>query len=105
MKEEERQVLNCIVEKIKRFNPEKVILFGSFSTPKFQPGSSDVDLCIIVELSDKYETIMELYYELKSDLIVDFLLYTPEDWEYEIQDLNSFAYHIQRNGTVIYPEK
>jgi predicted nucleotidyltransferase len=103
MKEEEQKILDCIVEQIKKFNPENIVLFGSFSTPRFRPGSSDIDLCIIMNFEDKSQTITELYYEIKAGLPIDFLLYTPEEWTQHVQDPCSFAYHIQRTGKSIYP--
>lgn len=99
--EKEYQVLNSLVRQLEAFDPEKILLFGSFATVDFKQGVSDIDLCIIAATKDKRETLSTMYTVIHSDFPVDILLYTPEEWARCIQDPFSFAYHISTTGMML----
>lgn len=88
----------------KKFQPEKIILFGSYAWG--QPGpDSDVDL-LIIEESDKNR--IERQREVSSFLFprpmpLDLLVYTPAEIEEQINNKrNLFLEDIIRNGVVLY---
>ena len=45
---------------------------------------------------------MDLYCDTESDTPIDFLLYTPEEWEHSVADSQSFANKLNREGVVLY---
>lgn len=82
-------------------HPQKIILFGSAASGVIHR-SSDIDLCIITEYSDKRALLTSLYTQLESKVGVDLVLYTPEDWEKNHQDTASFAHLIHSKGKLLY---
>ena len=62
----------------------------------------DIDLCIIASTNDKRSLLTDLYCDTESDTPIDFLLYTPEEWEHSVADSQSFAHKLNREGVVLY---
>ena len=98
---EEYLILKSALRQLEMFRPEKVFLFGSFATTSFNPGTSDIDLCVVAKSEDKREILTKMYTEIKLDLPYDILLYTPEEWDHSVQDPFSFAYHISMTGMML----
>lgn len=63
---------------------------------------SDIDLCVIASTKDKRSLLTDLYCDTESDTPIDFLLYTPEEWEHSVADSQSFANKLNRDGVVLY---
>ncbi len=96
--EEVKRVTDQIV---KHFSPDKVILFGSQA--KGTAGEeSDIDLCIVMQTKDRRETLCELYLLIESEIPVDLILYTPEQWASCAAEEGSFASLILEKGMVVY---
>ena len=94
--------LKAIQEQIiKLCDPEKILLFGS-QAKGTATASSDIDLCIVVSTDNKRALLTDLYCGTISDTPIDFLLYTPEEWGQNINDLQSFSYKINQEGIVLY---
>ena len=81
--------------------PQKIILFGS-QAKGTATERSDIDICVIAETTNKRELLTDLYCEIDSEKPVDFLLYTPEEWSKNIEDAQSFAYKLNREGMLLY---
>ncbi len=66
----------------KRFDVEMLILFGSQSRGKIKK-ESDVDLIVVGNFKERsnLKRSPKLYLEWKIDLPVDFLCYTPKEFE------------------------
>lgn len=86
---------------ILKYNPSKIILFGSCASGCANL-KSDIDLCIIMDYEDKQETLMEMLMNIEYDRDVDFILYKPEEWEKYRCDEGSFAGLINKKGILIY---
>ena len=104
-KEKVNQTIETIVDKIvKAYQPEKIILFGSWAWGN-PDEDSDIDL-LVVKRSPK--TRIERERELQSilfsrEVALDLLVYTPEELEKNINsDRNLFLEDIVRNGRVLY---
>ena len=96
------EMLSTIQEQIIRLcNPQKILLFGS-QAKGTATARSDIDLCIIAATRDKRALLTDLYCDTESDIPIDFLLYTPEEWERSVVDCQSFAYKLNREGVVLY---
>ena len=99
------QKLKEITEKIvKEYQPEKIILFGSWAWGEPGP-DSDADLLIVARSSKP-----RLERELKLNAILypreiplDILVYTPDELEQSInKNRNLFLEDVVRNGKVLY---
>lgn len=99
------QKLKEITEKIvKEYQPEKIILFGSWAWGK-PDSDSDIDLLVVKESTKaRHERQSELRTILRlSGVPFDLLVYTHQELEERINvDRNLFLEDIIRNGRVLY---
>jgi len=100
-----QEKIQKVVKKIvKRFSPQKVILFGSYAWGK-PSKDSDVDLLVI---KNSKKRRMEREQELRKLLFpagvaMDILVYTPQELEKAINEhQNLFLEDIVRNGRVLF---
>ncbi len=94
------------LEKIKNqiieiYNPNKIMLFGSLAKGVIRK-DSDIDICIVKDTENKRELITSMYINLESLCPFDIILYTIKEWEDNIKDKTSFAYHIFTEGELLY---
>ena len=98
-----REQIQAVADKIaKEFQPEKIILFGSYAwgTPT---EDSDVDMCVIKETKDARKYAREVRGALDTDFPVDILAYSPKDFYDKIHDdRNLFLEDIAVNGIPLY---
>lgn len=92
-----QQLANLIKE---RFNPHKVILFGSYAygTPT---NDSDVDFLIIMDSATPRELAVEVYKILPSGIPFDIMVRTPEEIEERIKLGDFFIDDITTKGIVL----
>ena len=94
--------INSIKEQIvSHYAPSKIVLFGS-QAKGTATKKSDIDLCIIKDTDNKRDLLTEMYLNIESNKPFDLLLYTEDEWNQCVNDTTSFAYLINRKGTVIY---
>ena len=94
--------LDAIREQIVHLcDPQKILLFGS-QAKGTATAKSDIDLCVIAATKNKRSLLTDLYCDTESDTPIDFLLYTPEEWERSVADNQSFAHKLNREGVVLY---
>lgn len=93
-----------IKEKIvKEFQPQKIILFGSYAwgTPT---DDSDLDLFIIKESQerriDRQRKLRKILWG--SEVPMDFLVYTPKEVEKRLEIEDPFVSYILSKGKVLY---
>ncbi len=96
-------VLDEVVRRVVEVaRPEKVILFGSAARGQLGP-RSDLDLLVIADTDDRYETAGEIYAGLYGvGIAVDVLVATPEQVERH-KDTPGLAYkHALEEGRLVY---
>ena len=101
-----RRLTDCLVEK---FNPHKVILFGS-QAKGTATEKSDIDLCVVADFEGKYEDkrklrgAMNKYLALDCDADTgfDLVLYAPDEWEGRKDNKGDFAHIIKKDGVVLH---
>ncbi|WP_170045765.1 nucleotidyltransferase domain-containing protein [Clostridium thermosuccinogenes] len=94
--------INLIKEQIvSLYNPSKIILFGS-QAKGTATIKSDIDLCVVKDTENKRELLADMYLNIESSKPFDLLLYTEAEWNQCVNDTTSFAYLIDKKGTVIY---
>ncbi len=78
-------------EAAKKYKVERIILFGSQVSGTIKE-SSDVDLIVLSKEKDKLGLLQALYHEWhinqKIDLPVDFICYTPEEFEKKKREIS-----------------
>jgi predicted nucleotidyltransferase len=87
---------------IKKFDPEKIILFGSYAYGS-PTSESDVDLLVIVETNDStLKLSAEIALSLDHSFPLDIIVKTPEQFEKRLQNGDFFLEDISLNGKIMY---
>ncbi len=87
---------------IEKYNPEKIILFGSAA--RDEGDINDIDLFIIKRDVPYYgaDRITELYRLMTVDAPVDYIVYKPEEAEERLSLGDPFIKKIFKEGKVLY---
>ena len=96
-------IQNVVEQIVLHFNPQKIILFGSYAWGK-PTESSDVDL-FIVQKSDETKRVRQISLKKKlfgSGVPMDIIIYTPEELEKRINIRDVFVRKVLRDGKLIY---
>jgi uncharacterized protein len=96
--------INDIVNRIAiRFNPDKIILFGSYAAGN-PNNDSDVDLLIIKDTDlPRHKRSFDIQKSLVGSMIpMDILVYTVKEFEQEKEEKNSFIYSAIKTSKVLY---
>ena len=96
--------INDIVSRIAvKFNPDKIILFGSYAAGN-PNNDSDLDLLIIKDTDlPKYKRSFDIQKSLIGSLVpLDILVYTNKEFEQERKEKHSFLSSAIRTSKVLY---
>ena len=97
--------ISQLVDSLKPYRPEKIILFGSAASGKAKKGS-DLDVLIIKNTRqpfwERQKTIAKL---LRVNLEVDAFVLTPLEVEKALKDVQPFIWDIIHEGKIIYEQK
>lgn len=88
---------------VRRFHPEKVILFGSHARGEAGP-DSDVDLLVVMPVKGaKHHKAVEIGVALHGFMVPkDVLVTTPEDFEWRKDTVGTIEYPAWHEGKVLY---
>lgn len=87
---------------IKKYKPQKIILFGSAVSGKMTP-DSDLDFLIIKDnKKDFHKRMVEIYKLVKKDIAADFIVHTPAEIDERIRLGDPFIKSILEEGKVLY---
>ena len=103
--------LTLILERLKKLNPYKVILFGSFAYG--QPDrDSDVDLIVVTneeyfpanyqEKSDLYLKVSNALTDIAGKIPIDLIVYTKSMYRKFVQMGSLFSKEVVQKGVVLY---
>jgi predicted nucleotidyltransferase len=104
-------VIQQLVERIKQFDPEKIILFGSYAygTPS---DDSDVDLFVVknIDLQDIRQTRIEIRRSLfnikwENKIEIDLLVDNEDHLNYRINIGDKFYEEITTKGKILYAKQ
>jgi len=95
-----------VVDRIKKeYEPEKIILYGSYAYGK-PTEDSDIDLFIIKETDkrrvDRFVEVSRLIYEPGRRISVSPMVYTPKEVEERLALGDDFVEEILNKGEVLY---
>jgi predicted nucleotidyltransferase len=96
--------INDIVNKIAiRFNPEKIILFGSYAAGN-PTNDSDLDLLIIKETDlPRNKRSFDIQKSLIGSMVpMDILVYTRKEYEQEQNEERSFLFSAIKTSKILY---
>ena len=92
-----------VVECLKRYNPEKIIIFGSYVRGEMDE-YSDLDFVVIKKTGKRFlERLIEVAKLIDNDLgKVDVFVYTPKEFEEMKKRENPFIDTVIREGRTVY---
>ncbi|MBI2906481.1 MAG: nucleotidyltransferase domain-containing protein [Chloroflexi bacterium] len=101
-----RQLIQEVVEQIRKgYDPEKIILFGSYAYGKPTP-DSDIDLFIVKDTDkrwvDRFVEVSRLTYQPGRDIWVSPLVYTPKELEQRLSIGDDFVEQVMEKGEVLF---
>ena len=97
------EIKNITDQIIKKYKPQKIILFGSAARGEFDPQKSDLDFFVIK--NDKrniHDRMVTLYRLVKKQTPADFLVYTPQELQTRVKLGDPFILSIIEEGKVLY---
>jgi predicted nucleotidyltransferase len=96
-----RRILNLL----KKYKPQKVILFGSYANGTNDP-YSDIDLVIIKNTRRRFlDRIRDVIEIIKPNFAIDILVYTPKEFQEMFSEGNLFVESVIKKGKVVYEKK
>jgi len=104
MKKNVRALIDRLVKRIvKKFHPEKIILFGSQARNEARP-DSDIDLLVVMEYEgSKLKKMVELQGILDNiTMPVDILVTKPGDFEWRKDVVGTIEWPASKEGKVLY---
>lgn len=101
----EKEIKKITEQIIKKYKPEKIILFGSYAWGKPGP-DSDVDLFIIKKTTKKrWDRERELRLKIFPPILpIDLLIYTPKELKKRSESGDFFVNGIIGRGKVLYEQ-
>jgi len=98
-----KQKLHWLVEDLKKYQPEKIILFGSAVRGEMD-AYSDLDVAVIKETTTPFvQRGIDAVKMLRSGLgPIDLFVYTPEEFQRMKENENPFIERILEEGRVLY---
>ena len=99
----ERAITEMVRRIVERFDPERIILFGSHARGAAGP-NSDVDLLVVMPVEgSKREKQLEIRKALRGVLVpIDIVVSTPEEFEWRREIVGTIEYPAVTEGKLLY---
>ena len=89
---------------VRNFQPDKVILFGSYATGNVNP-DSDVDLLVIKDTDEStWDLAVDISTALKHSFPMDIIVRTPKEIAKRLECGDFFVKNIMEHGKVLYEQ-
>src|SRR5271154_3375352 len=84
-----------------RFQPDKIILFGShaYGTPH---ADSDVDILVIMPARNQIDQAIKIRWEIPVPFAMDLIVRTPKNLGWRLEERESFHTEIVTKGKILY---
>jgi predicted nucleotidyltransferase len=84
-----------------RFHPDAIILFGSYAygTPH---DDSEVDVLVVMPCRNQLDTAFKIHSTILPPFPLDFLVRTPKEMSWRLQEGESFLTEVVSKGKVLY---
>ncbi len=87
---------------VENFQPEKVILFGSYANGTPGP-TSDIDLLVIIDTEQStWDLAVEISLALKHSMPIDIIVRTPKEIARRLECGDFFIKNVMETGKVLY---
>jgi len=98
--------LNRVLERLEAYQPERIILFGSYARGEADD-YSDLDFVVIKKTDKRFvERLIEVADLLDNDAgDIEVFVYTPEEFERMIEWGNPFMERVLKEGRVVYEKE
>jgi predicted nucleotidyltransferase len=98
----QKAILDVVRQIAEKFNPQKIILFGSYARGKPRP-ESDVDLLVITDaLGKESRPSLAIRKALNIMFGLDLIVYSPARLQQRLDWGDSFLQEIMETGVVMY---
>src|SRR6059058_923896 len=84
-----------------RFDPDKIILFGSYAYGKPHP-DSDVDILVIMPARNQLDQAVKIELACDPPFPLDIIVRTPHNMHWRLAEGESFLREIMTKGKVLY---
>jgi predicted nucleotidyltransferase len=88
-------------EVAERFQPEKIVLFGSYAYG-IPHADSDVDILVIMPARNQLDQAVKISMAVDNNFPLDLLVRTPNDISWRLAEGDSFLSEILAKGKVLY---
>ncbi len=84
-----------------RFQPDKIILFGSqaYGTPH---ADSDVDILVVMPARNQHSQAVKIRLAVSTPFPMDLIVRTPKNMKWRLEEGESFLTEIMTKGIVLY---
>ena len=98
----QQEVVDFVKEVVRRFKPERVVLFGSHASDS-TTSESDVDLLVVMEFEGRpHHQAFQIRKRVKRSFPLDLLVRRPADIERRLRMGDYFIREIMKEGKVLY---
>jgi predicted nucleotidyltransferase len=84
-----------------RFQPDKIILFGSYAygTPH---ADSDVDILVVMPARNELDQVVRIRWAVEHNFPLDLLVRTPKNMKWRLEEGDWFLREIVSRGKILY---
>lgn len=98
----QQEVGDFVKEVVRRFKPERVVLFGSHASDS-TTSDSDVDLLVVMDFEGRpHQQAFQIRKSIKRPFPLDLLVRRPADIERRLRMGDYFIREIMKEGKVLY---
>jgi uncharacterized protein len=96
-----REICKFAREVAQRFEPDKIVLFGSYAygTPN---ENSDVDILVIMPCRNQLDQAVKISYQINPPFALDIIVRKPTELQWRLQEGESFSTEIMSKGKTLY---
>jgi len=99
---EEKHIVELSEQIVRKFQPERIILFGSYAHGQPRP-DSDVDLLVVLPFEGKgFRKSLEILNQISPEFSVDLLARRPEDTARRYAEGDPLIREVLDHGKVLY---
>lgn len=95
-----RSAIRCLAQEIaERFEPDRILLFGSYASGQPQP-DSDVDLLVVMPARNEIDQALRIEESLDPPFAIDIIVRTPKNLAWRFAEGDWFLREVLEQGVV-----
>ena len=84
-----------------QFQPERIILFGSYAYGK-PHADSDVDILVVMPARSQRDQAFKIHWKIRPPFPLDIIVRTPKNMKWRLEERKSFLTEIVSKGKVLH---